>query len=103
MDDSPSDDQSIVDPEDLQAEATSDDEETPSSERTSSDSSSSTSSLPNMSDTEKAAADMAKGMMGGLCSESEWYLDVSTTDDETGQRVIVSRPVPKHDGSQGPA
>ena len=107
MDESPGDDQSGLDPVDLQAEAASDDEETSSSsESTSSDSSCSTSSLPDTSDTsdtEEAAADMARGMVGGPWSDLEWYQDVSTTDDETGQRVIVSQPVPKDDGSQGPA
>ena len=81
-----------------------DEEETSSSsESTSSDSSCSTSSLPDtsdMSDTEEAAAGMARGMVGGPLSDSGWY--VSTTDDEIGQRLVVSRPVPKDDGSQGP-
>ena len=104
MDESPGDDQSVLDPEDLQAEAASDHEEAPTAESTSSDSSCSTSSLPDtsdMSDTEEAAAGMARGMVGGPLSDSGWY--VSTTDDEIGQRLVVSRPVPKDDGSQGPA
>ena len=103
---SPGDGQSGLDPVDLQDEAASDDEETSSSsESTSSDSSCSTRSLPNTSDTsntEEAVADMAGGMVGDPFSDSEWYQDVSATEDETGQRVMVSEPVPKHDGSQGP-
>ena len=88
VDDSPGDDQSGLDPVDLQAEAASDDEETSSlSESTSSDSSCSTSSLPaksDTSDTEEAVADMAGGMVVDPFGDSEWYHDMSTTEDETG-------------------
>ena len=52
---------------------------------------------------EEAVAGMAGGMVDDPFSDSEWYHDVSTTEDETGQRVMVSRPAPKHYGSQGPA
>ena len=89
-------------PEDLPSDAHTDDMEVSSSDTTSSPSSTSTSPLSDTSGWERVTAD-ADCVLGDPVSDTTWYHDTSTMDEATGERVTVSRRVPKHDGSQGPA
>ena len=102
---SPSSDdaRSVQVPEHLHGKVPRGKEELSSSDTTSSPSSSSTSSM-SPSNTDHPTEDTDRMDIWARNSDStEWWQDASTADDATGERVIVSRRLPKHDGSPGPA